>query len=302
MKKNLKSLVKKSSYRKNSTQRNLRNKNKRNTKNGRNRTRVNKSIKYGGMEPATNNTTFQLEIDDLERVVSNDGTLVHIRYPDGDMEMRVSPQDNIRETIATALGKNPTFIKITFGGEVIEEDTFEENDIEDGGRLNVSYIPNVGEIVGDILPWRKITIEQLLETKFWSGEKDKIRRMVLKRFCFASMKNIKEEGDLLHPDNYQIYIDPTEENVRITYYIPGNSLKPQTTEDYIITIGIPSNSREFSIVLYTQHLDQSIKGFLPLPPTRIIYPELVRLLSVSLERKFLIENGYITNINTSELD
>lgn len=301
MKKNLKSLVKKSGYRKNSTQRNFRNKNKRNTKNGRNRRRVNKSIKYGGMEPATNNTTFQLEIDDLERVVSNDGTLtIHIRYPDGVMDIMVSPQDNIRETIATALGKNPTFIKITFGGEVIEEDTFEENDIEDGGRLDVSYIPNVGEIVGDILPLRKITIEQLLETKFWSGEKDKIRRMVLNRFCFSSMKNIKEGGDLLQPENYQIYIDPTEENVRITYYIPGNSLKPQTTEDYIITIGIPSNSREFSIVLYTQHKQRLLR--LPLPPTRIIYPEMVRLLSDSFERKFLIENGYITNINTFELD
>ena len=110
----------------------FRKKNRKNTK--RNRRKVNKSIKYGGMEA---NST---EEDLLRTSTDQDTIIIEVTTPDRTFELNVNITDDIHNSVRNALGIRPTKqLNISLGDIEIDNLTnFEENGIEDGGRLNVT--------------------------------------------------------------------------------------------------------------------------------------------------------------------
>jgi len=114
----------------------FRKKNRKNTK--RNRRKVNKSIKsikYGGTE--ANSTA----LEDLLRTSTDQDTItIEVITEDSILELNVNITDDIHNSVKNALGIRPTKqINIFFGDIEIDNLTnFQENRIEDGGRLNVT--------------------------------------------------------------------------------------------------------------------------------------------------------------------
>ena len=120
---------------KKSKQIHLRNKNRRNTKNVRNRRRVNKSIKYGGMEANSN-----AEEDLLRRRTEQDNITIRLQTENKTTDIEVNPTENVFTAIRNTLNlpQNQNISVLLGNYQVVGDgDSFHSFGIEDDAILIV---------------------------------------------------------------------------------------------------------------------------------------------------------------------
>jgi hypothetical protein len=112
--------------------------NRRNTKNVRNRRRINKSIKYGGMEQLEEDI---LRVSSVEDYPSN--ITITIRIEDNTTDIEVNRKDKVSTAICNVLKlTQDQRIEVLLGGfrEIDVDDSFENNSIENDAQLTVKVL------------------------------------------------------------------------------------------------------------------------------------------------------------------
>jgi hypothetical protein len=110
----------------------------------KNKRKIKSRIKKGGMEDGQDDTGDNTESD------QDDEMNINIIWG-GDTEnfsIKVKSDDKIHDSILENLEDTQHGIQVVYGDNVIESgDTFEEYGIEEGGRLQVGFLPHPGEVL-----------------------------------------------------------------------------------------------------------------------------------------------------------